>query len=344
LPPTQVTLSTRGLRGILACSRDDLYVTAGAGTPLAELQQELARDRMWVPLASPWPASTLGGMAATNFNAPLRMRYGALRDLIQAMTVVLPDGRIIRAGRAVVKNVAGYDLPKLFVGSHGTLGLITDVTLKLVPFPRARASLIAPIDELAAGLALGTRLLRVCLAASALLVCHGCNLGVSTPYALIYTAEGVPEDVTAELAQARNVMQDAGVTGVTQLDGLAGSDVWGEWLRAAAPTDTTARIGLAPKDVSQVVSKLAPALEAPFIADVASGMLYTRNVNVKVARQAARSVGGYAIVLSGPNPSGNGNPLEVWGHASDGLDLMRALKARCEASAHGLFNPGAFVV
>jgi D-lactate dehydrogenase (cytochrome) len=345
LPPADVTLSTGALRGIQACSLDDLCVTAGAGTPLAELQQELARDRMWAPLASPWPACTLGGLVATNFNAPLRMRYGALRDLILAMTVVLPDGRIIRAGRAVVKNVAGYDLPKLFVGSHGTLGLITDVTLKLMPFPRARASLIAPIDDLGRGLALGTRLLRVCLAASALLLCHGCNIpGVPAPYALIHTAEGVPEDVAAELAQARGVLQAEGITGVTLLDNVAGSDVWGDWLSAASPTDTTLRLGVPPKDLSKTVSGLAPVLQSPFIADVASGMLYARNTNVEAARQSARSVGGYAIVLSGPSASANGSQSDVWGHTPDGLDLMRAIKARYAARAHGLFNAGAFVV
>ncbi len=100
------------------------------------MQAELARDKLWVPLVSPWPEATIGGIVATNFNAPLRMRYGAVRDLVLAATVVLPDGRVIRAGRPVVKNVAGYDLPKLFVGSYGTLGLLTDVSLKLAPLPR----------------------------------------------------------------------------------------------------------------------------------------------------------------------------------------------------------------
>ena len=95
---------------------------------------------MWVPLASPWNESTLGGIVATNFNAPLRMRYGALRDLVLTATVALPNGRVIRAGRPLVKNVAGYDISKLFVGSYGTLGVITDVTLKLAPLPRARQS------------------------------------------------------------------------------------------------------------------------------------------------------------------------------------------------------------
>ncbi len=85
-----------------------------------------------MPLVSPWPTATIGGLIAANVNAPLRMRYGAIRDLVLCATVVLADGRVLRTGRPVIKNVAGYDLTKAFVGSHGTLGLITDVTLKLV--------------------------------------------------------------------------------------------------------------------------------------------------------------------------------------------------------------------
>ncbi|MCP6756844.1 hypothetical protein NL533_34980, partial [Klebsiella pneumoniae] len=80
------------------------------------------------------------GIVATNFNAPLRMRYGGIRDLVLAVKAILPDGRVIHAGRPVVKNVAGYDLTKLFVGSHGTLGLIGEITFKIAPLPRTVAT------------------------------------------------------------------------------------------------------------------------------------------------------------------------------------------------------------
>ncbi|MGC9467624.1 MAG: FAD-linked oxidase C-terminal domain-containing protein, partial [Anaerolineae bacterium] len=130
-PPPDVTLSTANLAGISDYALSDLYVKVGAGTPLRDLQEVLAEDGMWVPLASPWPEATVGGIVASGFNAPLRMRYGAVRDLVLALTTVLPDGRVLRLGRPVMKNVAGYDLVKLHVGGYGTLGLITDVTLRL---------------------------------------------------------------------------------------------------------------------------------------------------------------------------------------------------------------------
>jgi len=344
LGPAEVTISTAHLGGLQAYSLNDLYVTVGAGTTLAELQQELARDKMWVPLASPWAEATLGGIVATNFNAPLRMRYGAIRDLILAVTAVLPDGRIIRAGRPVVKNVAGYDLAKLFIGSHGTLGLITDVTWKIMPFPRARTSLFIPVDDplpdsaLARGLALGARLLKVCLVSSALLLCKGCPVpGMAAPLVIVYTAEGVPEDVAAEIEQVQAILQAEGIGDVTPLDAPSGSQVWGEWLRAGGPAETTLRMGVAPKDLGTVLQNLAPTLgDAPFMAEFATGLVYVRTPNVQAVRQAARAAGGYAIVLSGPNQ------VERWGYSPEGLDLMRQIKARWDP--RGLFNPGAFLV
>ncbi len=336
LPALPVTLSTAHLAGVRTCATEDLYVTVGAGTPLAELQAELARHGMWTPLVAPWPAATIGGIVATNFNAPLRMRYGGVRDLTLAATVVLPDGRIIRAGRPVMKNVAGYDLPKLFVGSHGTLGLIADVSLKLAPRPRARASLIVPVETLDQGVRWADQLRRVCLVASALLLCRGCDLpDVSTPYALIYTAEGWPEDVAAELAQARAALQTAHAATPTQVSELAGSDLWADWLAAAA-AETVVRAGVAPKDLLQLMTTVVPALgEASFVADIANGQLFTRGLTVETVRSPARALAGYAVVLAG-------TAADRWGHTPDALRLMRGLKALWDAG--GFFNPAAYIV
>jgi D-lactate dehydrogenase (cytochrome) len=333
-----VVLSTTQLSGIRSCSVDDLVVTAGAGTRLADLQAELAREGMWTPLVSPWGAATIGGIVAANFNAPLRMRYGNVRDIMLAGTVVLPDGRTIRAGRPVVKNVAGYDLPKLFVGSYGTLGLLTDVSLKLAPLPRARGSLIVPVDSVSQGMRWGRELLRVCLVASALVMCSGdCVPRESAPYALIYTAEGMPEDVAAEMAQAEAVLRAAGAHPSRQSDAPSGSELWAEWLGAAGP-ELIVRAGVAPKDMARLVAAVAPsAPNAAFFADIASGQLFTRGVPVETARAAALALGGYAVVVRGE--AGESDP---WGYRPQSLDLMLALKRRLDPA--GLFNPGAFIV
>lgn len=345
LPPAAACLSTENLSGIYAYARDDLYVTVGAGTRLAELQKELAQDRMWVPLVSPWAEATVGGIVASNFNVPLRMRYGSLRDLVLAATVVLPDGRLIRAGRPLVKNVAGYDLVKLFVGSFGTLGLMADVTLKLTPLPRARSTVIVPLDDSrlgdprGKGLVLGARLLRVCLTASALLLCNDCNVpGVSAPYALIYTAEGLVEDVAAELAQVQRVLEAEGTSAVSLAgDAPSGSELWSRWLRAAAPTETVVRIGATLRDLPALLHD-----NFSFIADLASGLLYARGdaQGIETLRRAARAAGEYVVMLSAPTAPEDRSA--VWDHKPDALDVMRALKTRWDP--RGLCNPDAFLI
>ena len=234
LRPADVTITTGGLCGIHEYALEDMYVTVGAGTRLDDLQATLGRDRMWAPLVSPWPEATVGGIVAANLNAPLRMRYGNIRDLVLAASVALADGRVVRAGRPVMKNVAGYDLVKLFVGSEGSLGMLTDVSLKLAPLPRSRASLIVPFERAADALACAQKLLRVCLVASSLLVCKGCELqGVRARHVLIFTAEGVPADVEAELTAARQTLQACGAPRPVEEPAFSGSKAWGAWLASA---------------------------------------------------------------------------------------------------------------
>ncbi len=341
-------LTTCALNGISTYALEDLYVTVRAGTPLAELQVELEHDGMWVPLVSPWPSSTLGGIMASNFNAPLRMRYGAIRDLVLAATMVLPDGRIIRIGRPVVKNVAGYDLHRLFVGSYGTLGVITEATLRLYPLPRARASLLVPCDDLSQALRCAGTLLPVCLIASALLICHRHPFPievedgrVESPYVVIYTVEGVPEDVRAELRQAHTALQSIGVSGIEESTQWHGNALWANYL-ADATLGTPAelvRVGVGRKDLPQLLTCLDPLLhERPYCADIATGLLYVPGgaVHLPQMEQTAIKLGGYAIRPMSPCLSACGEP--GCSRAPESWELMRQLKARWDA--HGLLNPG----
>ena len=109
-------ISTAGLSGILARAYDDLYVTVAAGANVAEVAAELANDGFILPLAAPWPEATVGGTIAAQFNAPWRGVYGGIREALLCADAVLPDGRALRLGRPLVKDVAGYSLHKLFTG------------------------------------------------------------------------------------------------------------------------------------------------------------------------------------------------------------------------------------
>ena len=140
LPPRggDILLSTARLNRIVEHVPGDLVVIAEAGLPLATLQEALAKTNQWLALDPDLaPEATIGGLVATNATGPRRLRYGGVRDQIIGIHVVLPDGTIAKGGGKVVKNVAGYDLPKLFTGAMGTLGVIVSATFRLYPLPVA---------------------------------------------------------------------------------------------------------------------------------------------------------------------------------------------------------------
>ena len=144
VPPAACDLiaDTSLLNQVIEHAAGDLVVTVQAGVHLGDLAKVLAAAGQRLALDTPalaGPAGTAGGAIATNLAGPLRFRYGAPRDLLIGITVVRADGTVARSGGKVVKNVAGYDLGKLFAGSYGTLGFITEATFRLHPLPEATA-------------------------------------------------------------------------------------------------------------------------------------------------------------------------------------------------------------
>jgi len=126
-------ISTEHLNHVAEHDEGNATVQAGAGICLENLNQVVGQRGQFVPLAWSTPASTLGGVVATNHFGATKLRYGAPRDLVVGLHAILSDGRFVKAGSKVVKNVSGYDLNKLFIGSFGTLGLMTEVTIRLRP-------------------------------------------------------------------------------------------------------------------------------------------------------------------------------------------------------------------
>jgi glycolate oxidase FAD binding subunit len=146
-PPTgvEVVLSTERLERIVEHVPLDQIVTVEAGVRLASLQDTLAASGQLLALDAPWASrATLGGLVATNAFGPSRTRYGSIRDLIIGISIVRADGTEARGGGKVVKNVAGFDLPKLMVGSLGTLGFISTVTFRLHPRPETERTVLFP--------------------------------------------------------------------------------------------------------------------------------------------------------------------------------------------------------
>ena len=357
-PSTDYWLSTAQLRGICKLAADDLYITVGAGTLLSELTNYLDEHQLQCALVSPWPEATIGALLASNINAPWRMKYGSLRDNMLCCEVALADGRALRAGRPVVKNVAGYDLPKLFVGAQGTLGLMTDVTLKLTPKPRHKRTICVPIADPQTGLTWAGELAPRMLMASGVLLCESKQvaaldvMSTESPYTLIYSAEGMYEDVEAELGEVEALLQQLGANPPITIE-QSGNTLWQSFVGSASASSMIVRMGVPPRHLATTLKSLPAqtALAAEWQLDIASGFAYAKldlsspsNANFDAVswldsvRQSAHAREGYAIVLS--MPEGLSDQIDRWGYRPDSLGLMSQLKNRWDPK--GTLNPGAF--
>jgi glycolate oxidase FAD binding subunit len=138
----EVELATEALDEIVEHNVGDLTAVLGAGVPLRRAQEKFAQEGQMLALDPPDGGATIGGVVATNDSGPLRARYGGIRDLVVGMRVALADGTVAKSGGKVIKNVAGYDLAKLFVGSFGTLGAILEVSVRLHPIPPTTATAV----------------------------------------------------------------------------------------------------------------------------------------------------------------------------------------------------------
>lgn len=349
-------LSMSALSGITVYAPEDLYITVGAGTPLAEIQRFLREHGKYLPLVAPWSETTIGGLVAANINTPLRMRYGSVRDIVLCATVALADGRVIRTGRPLVKNVAGFDLTKVFVGSYGTLGVLVDVSLKVFSQPRLRRTLLFPVMDLSTGLRWGQEMVRLALTASAVVLAKG-TLGpdelASSPYVLAYTAEGIREDVEAELDQVQKALQrcEAPTPLTTDTEALTGTELWVRSISTSDAADAfILRIGVPVKELALYLEDHAVLLqEGSYVVDFASGLIYaTRRFStvaaastwIEALRQAALPLDGYVILVAQPDESQR--HIKRWGYRPASLEIMRRLKTQWDPQ--NILNPYAFVI
>jgi D-lactate dehydrogenase (cytochrome) len=322
-------LSTHELRGVQTFAPEDLYITAGAGTPLAELTDFLAGHGFQAPFAAPWPEATIGGLLATNLNAPLRMRYGGWRDNMLAVQAALPDGRVIRAGRPVVKNVAGYDLARLFVGSRGALGMMTAVTLKLTPLPRLRQTLRVAVDDVLQGIR-WAQATAACWLMAAGVVVHRDATG---QHWLTITLEGLPDDVRAEADAITVALRQAGAYAVEEAHDHTATTRWCDHLAAANGDDLLLRAGAPPQHLTlywQMLPEEVRTAGAWFV-DVAAGLLFVRlqagdaataRRQVAQVREPALALRGYTVVQSGAGD------IDPWGYRAEGADIADAIQRR----------------
>src|SRR5262249_18223853 len=260
-----LVIGLRRLASLVEHEPGDLTATAQAGMTMGALQAELGKRGQWLSLDPPWAdRATVGGVLAGNASGPRRHLYGTARDLVIGVTVVMADGSIVRGGGKVVKNVAGYDLPKLFVGSFGTLGIIAEATVKLRPLPDADRLVVARFHHLKDAAGAARAVMAADLVPSAVELVDGEALraiaaigdrGAALPIAV----DGVPEQVEWQCAEVGRLLAPLGMVDAQVLDGAARDDAWramGELERPGAGDIAAVMTwGLLPTQLAEVLEQ-----------------------------------------------------------------------------------------
>jgi glycolate oxidase FAD binding subunit len=298
-------VGTNRFNRVVAHEPADLVVTVEAGVPVRHLQDTLAaHHQSWIQ-APDIPGSTVGGLLSRAASSHRRLRYGAIRDSLLQVVLVTGDGRLVQAGGKTVKGVAGYDIPRLVVGAHGTLGVIVEVTLKLWPLPSSSGWFTAdgPVGALAA---LGEQVRHRVHQPAAIL------LG---PDRLDIELIGPPEDLVAP----------------PQMHPSTAPAVF------AAPA--VAAAGVPPARLPQFAQELT---DRGYLFQAHLGV---GTCTIAIAAQAelddlrglAVAAGGYAVILDAPDRL----RADPWGHVPAGLAIMRRLKAAFDPA--GILNRGQFI-
>lgn len=202
--PGQTVLDMTRLSGVLEYDPGEYVFVARAGTRLAEVEALLAQHGQYLPFDPPFVAqgATLGGTVAAGLSGPLRQRYGGVRDFILGVQFVDGEGQLVRGGGKVVKNAAGFDLPKLMVGSLGRLGILTEVAFKVFPFPKATATLLVDFPGLSEALEALYRLAGSPVELYA--------LDLEPPATLVLRLGGLPEALPARLKRLESFLGRTG--------------------------------------------------------------------------------------------------------------------------------------
>jgi glycolate oxidase FAD binding subunit len=365
LPPERAGLvvGLTRLRSIVEHEPGDLTVTAQAGLTLADLQTALRARGQWLSLDPPdAERATLGGVLAANASGPRRHLYGAARDLLIGVTVVTADGGIVRGGGRVVKNVAGYDLPKLFVGSYGTLGVIVEATVKLRPVPDDERLVAVPFDRLKdAGAAvralLGSDLIPTAIDLLDAPATSALGVEPAAAATLVVGFDGLGEQVDWQVRELGGVMAGCGARGLRVL----GPPPWARLARAAYDAFGTPAavmtLSVLPSLVADTMEHGATSarhrgLVTAWSAHAGVGLV-TGAVRAEGERQdpaalaavlmewraAARAGGGHASLTFAPLAVKAALP--VWDDAGAAGRIMQRIKA--ELDPRNVLNPGRFV-
>ena len=360
------------LNRIVEFDNANLNVTVEAGMRLSDLQGELAKQRQFLPLDPPAEdQATIGGILAANASGPGRLLYGTARDWVLGMRIALPNGGRIRCGGKVIKNVSGYDMNKLFIGSLGTLGIISEATFKLLPLPAVRAGVAGVFADLGQAAGLVAKILDSVLLPEAMELLGadattrlGPTLGLeATGYGLTVSLAGSRETVERQVRDFTGLFREAHARATATLPDERAKPAWKtirnafDLLPGPPPDRILCKIAV---PISRTAEMLAAAetlgrrhrLRAAVTAHAGSGvvqacyLLGPEAPPVEVLAKGLEDLRRESEAAEGSltlhaAPSALKRHLDAWGKPGGAFTVMRRLKT--EFDPRGLCNPGRFL-
>lgn len=350
----QLVISTQKLDRIVEHAVGDLTVTVEAGVRLSQLQTVLQQVNQFLPLDPTYPDSaTIGGIVATADAGSWRQRYGGVRDLVLGLSFVRADGKIAKAGGRVVKNVAGYDLMKLFAGSYGTLGIISQVTFRAYPIPETSETIVltgeANAIATAAGIVLKSGLTPT--AADLLSPSVVRRLEIGQEMGLMVRFQSIAESVKEQVSQLEKIGQELGLqSSLYRQDNQA--DLWQRSRAMMGILDRqpgiTCKIGILPTAAVNFLERFDRLTTQTGFAtiNVGSGLGRLRLEEkegvldgIKEARSLCQGDRGFLTILEAATSIKA--KIEPWGYTGNALEMMNRIQQKFDRDR--LFSPARFL-
>ena len=355
----ELVLCTNRLNKIIEHGTDDLIATAQAGIMLKEFQKLLKKKNQQLAVDPPnlKKGCTLGGIICTNDYGPSRLRYNAIRENLLALRFVRPDGKIVKGGAKVVKNVAGYDIPKLITGSLGTLGIITEATFRLYPIQPSSKTIIACINNSDDINEMNQKILN----SDTLLTCFElCSKGLSSDNKTSFYAlkiENVKTAVDTQTDQLENLLGQYKIETRQIISGKEETTFWDRitnfYWNKNSKDNISLRIRVPISDVIEIVNiiedidqrtksklKLSASIGLGIInLNLENEVSILKNSYVLLSKKLI-TLGGNITILSAPTQFKE--DLDIWGKVDNAtLNLMRNIKHQFDPD--NILNPGRFV-
>jgi len=369
-----IFLSTLRLNRITDCDCDNLTLSAECGITLGEVQKRLAQEGRgyFLPLDPPFTEkATLGGIMATNSSGPGRLFYGTARDLIIGTKAVFPGGDVVASGGKTVKNVSGYDMCKLLIGSYGTLGILCEITFKLLPLPERVATLLLPFVRLEEAVQFGREILQSQYLPSSIEILNEMAVRKIKPpvaqqgnYLVAIGLDGVDESIERQVSEIGERAKKNGALETTVLASETHPSFWkairdfseglveeGTNFISFKSNFLISRCGEVMGSYEKIVKE--SGVDCGLICHSGNGVLYSYVFAGKGVRSKKESLlnlirefssvavknEGYLIVESCPPEIKK--RIDVWGEPRGEYEIMRRLKK--EIDPKGILNPGRFV-